>query len=65
LLALAKRDLRALEGMTDSAIFAEEIFGFHAQQCVEKCLKALLATHGDEYPADPDHLASAKFPADW
>jgi hypothetical protein len=28
----------------------DEIFGFHAQQCAEKLLKALIAAHGVAYP---------------
>lgn len=32
LLAAAHKDLRALQGMSDSSFFADEIFGFHAQQ---------------------------------
>ena len=35
----AERDLSALRGMHDSSIFADEIFGFHAQQAAEKFLK--------------------------
>jgi HEPN domain-containing protein len=50
LISLAKTDLKALEGMTSSDIFAEEIFGFHAQQAIEKTLKAWLALIGCEYP---------------
>jgi len=30
--------------------FADEIFGFHAQQAVEKGLKAWICLHGIEYP---------------
>jgi HEPN domain-containing protein len=50
LLSMAEKDLRALEGMRDAAIFADEIFGFHAQQAVEKTLKAWIAAQGQEYP---------------
>jgi HEPN domain-containing protein len=50
LLAAAQKDLRALRGMTDADTFADEIFGFHAQQAVEKALKAWLALLGEEYP---------------
>ncbi|MCZ6632032.1 MAG: hypothetical protein O7G87_01390, partial [bacterium] len=39
LLAMAQKDLTALEGMQDAQTFASEIFGFHAQQAVEKALK--------------------------
>jgi len=50
LLVMAEKDFRALQGMGDAAIFADEIFGFHAQQCVEKTLKAWIAALGGEYP---------------
>jgi len=42
LLSMAGKDLKALCGMEDQEVFAEEIFGFHAQQVVEKALKAWL-----------------------
>ena len=35
MLAIARRDLKALGGMLDPDIFAYEIFGFHAQQTAE------------------------------
>ena len=51
LLLMASKDLRALEGMVrDPEAFADEIFGFHAQQAVEKVLKAWLASKGEVYP---------------
>ena len=50
LLAAAERDLTALRGMNDVAVFADEIFGFHVQQAVEKLLKAWLALLGETYP---------------
>jgi HEPN domain-containing protein len=50
ILTLAQRDLRALRGMLDTETFANEIFGFHAQQAVEKALKAWLSLLGVEYP---------------
>ena len=50
LLAAAERDLRALRNMTDTTSFPLEIFGFHAQQVVEKSLKAWLSITGTEYP---------------
>jgi hypothetical protein len=40
LLRLARRDFDALLGMQGSALFADAIFAFHAQQAVEKALKA-------------------------
>jgi HEPN domain-containing protein len=40
MLTLAQRDFKALQVMLDVETFADEIFGFHAQQAVEKALKA-------------------------
>lgn len=37
---VAQRDMMALTGMQDKEMFADEIFGFHAQQVIEKSLKA-------------------------
>ncbi|MBE9078909.1 HEPN domain-containing protein [Romeria aff. gracilis LEGE 07310] len=54
LLLVAQRDLRALRGMIDASVFADEVFGFHAQQSAEKALKAWLATLGDVYPQTHD-----------
>jgi hypothetical protein len=53
LLALAAKDLQALTGMGDLETFADEIFGFHAQQAVEKTLKAWIAASGERYPLIP------------
>lgn len=50
LLAAAERDLIALHGMKDITVFADEIFGFHVQQAVEKLFKAWLALLGETYP---------------
>ncbi|MFK8183736.1 MAG: HEPN domain-containing protein [Phormidesmis sp.] len=50
LLRAAQRDLKALAGMSDANVFADEIFGFHVQQAVEKLLKAWLAALGTMYP---------------
>ena len=36
--------------MTDPNQFPEEVFGCHAQQAVEKSMKAWLASRGAEYP---------------
>lgn len=54
LLAMARKDCDALRGMLDQPLFADEIFGFHAQQAVEKTLKAWLASRGVEYPLTHD-----------
>ena len=50
LVEAAERDIAALRGMGDAAVFADEIFGFHTQQAVEKLLKAWLALLGQTYP---------------
>ena len=46
----ANGDLSALRGMKNKTIFIEEIFGFHAQQAIEKSLKAWLALLGVDFP---------------
>ena len=51
---MARKDLRALGAMLDRDAFAEEIFGFHAQQAVEKSIKAWLSLIGREYPSTHD-----------
>ena len=50
MLRMANRDLTALRGMGDPSVFADEIFGFHAQQTVEKSLKAWMCALGLNYP---------------
>lgn len=42
LLRMAHKDFNALVGMQGNSLFADEIFGFHVQQAVEKSLKARL-----------------------
>jgi HEPN domain-containing protein len=55
LLAMAEKDLRALEGMLkDREAFSNEVFGFHAQQAVEKAAKSLLGFVGVAYPKAHD-----------
>ena len=54
LLKMARRDLTALAAMTDEETFADEIFGFHAQQTIEKCLKVWLALLDVDYPKTHD-----------
>ena len=50
ILSIAERDLRALRGMTDGSVFADEIFGFHAHQAAEKALKAWIVSRGIDHP---------------
>ena len=40
--------------MADAEAFDDEIFGFHAQQAIEKSLKAWAAILGREYPLTHD-----------
>ena len=47
--AMAAKDLNALRGMADPNIFADEIYGFHAQQAVEKMLKAWISLAGGSF----------------
>ena len=55
MMRLAQRDVRAVRGMVDDAVaFSDEIFGFHAQQAVEKSAKAWLGGVGIEYPKTHD-----------
>lgn len=50
LLALAEEEVAALDLMTGSEKVSTWIFGFHAQQAVEKALKAWLSIAELEYP---------------
>ena len=50
MLRMAHKDFNALIGMQENPLFADEIFGFHIQQAVEKALKAWLCIHNDTYP---------------
>jgi HEPN domain-containing protein len=50
LLASAQKDLKAIRNMTDPDLFEDDVFGFHAQQAVEKSLKAWIALLGGQYP---------------
>ncbi len=54
LFGMSMKDFQALCGMIDSAQFADEVFGFHAQQAVEKALKAWLSEKNLEYPQTHD-----------
>ena len=54
LLAMAKKDLKAINGMMDPETFDDEVFGYHAQQTVEKALKAWIAAIGERFPKTHD-----------
>lgn len=53
-LRMAKKDLSALGGMVEGEPFADEIFGFHAQQAIEKALKAWLCLVCEKVPRTHD-----------
>jgi len=44
-LVLADRDIKAFRKLYEDLDIDDEVIGFHAQQAVEKCLKAVLARH--------------------
>jgi HEPN domain-containing protein len=54
LLGLARDDEFAARSLLPVAGVADSILGFHAQQAVEKSLKAALARHGIDYPYSHD-----------
>jgi hypothetical protein len=54
LLHMARKDCDALRGMIGNPLFADEIFGFHAQQAIEKSLKAWLAAQSVDFPLTRD-----------
>jgi HEPN domain-containing protein len=53
-LTLADRDMRAFLKLADDPEIDDEVVGFHAQQAVEKCLKAVLAKHRVELRKNHD-----------
>ena len=60
LLAIARRDLQAAQGMTDPTTFHEAVWGFQVQQTIEKALKAWLYLSGVEPPFTHDLVALLK-----
>jgi HEPN domain-containing protein len=54
MLKMAFIDYRTHSGMEDREIFAEEVFGFHVQQAVEKGFKAWLCALTGKYPLTHD-----------
>ena len=49
LMTKAMEDEYALSRLTDDSRISDEIVGFHAQQAIEKLLKAVLCEHGIAY----------------
>lgn len=50
LLSKASEDLDAVDALVDLAHIGDAVIGFHAQQAVEKAMKAVLAAHGEVFP---------------
>jgi HEPN domain-containing protein len=50
LLSKARTDKLVLDKLADDSEIADDAIGFHAQQAVEKLLKAVLANRQVEYP---------------
>jgi len=50
MLAKSQEDLAALVVFEENTTISDEIFGFHAQQAVEKALKAWILAHDVEHP---------------
>jgi HEPN domain-containing protein len=50
LLRKAREDAGAVEKLFADVDVADAVVGFHAQQAVEKALKAVLASRGDDFP---------------
>ncbi len=57
MLSLAHIDFKAVRNMMDAERFEDSVFGFHAQQAVEKALKAWLTLHSVAYPRTHDLTA--------
>ena len=60
MLLMAQKDLDSFKNMPQDPPFADEVFGFHAQQCIEKTLKACLTLLEVEYPRTHDLSELAK-----
>ncbi len=53
-LALARRDAAAMRTLSRASELDFSPIGFHAQQCIEKCLKGVMAKVGITYPRTHD-----------
>lgn len=54
LLVLAGRDAAAMRTLSQVAAMDFAPVGFHAQQCLEKCMKAVMASAGITFPRTHD-----------
>ena len=46
--------MEVVRALVDNASIADDVIGFHAQQAVEKAMKAVLAIHGVQFPRTHD-----------
>lgn len=46
MLSMAAKDIKAMRALADPNLVDDEVFGFHAQQAVEKSLKAWIIWQG-------------------
>jgi HEPN domain-containing protein len=60
LIRRAEEDLAAVQAMLQAPAIADVVVGLHAQQAVERALKAVLAAGGLEYPFTHDIDALAE-----
>lgn len=49
MLSMAAKDIKAMRALADPDLVDDEVFGFHAQQAVEKSLKAWIDLAGGSY----------------
>lgn len=54
LLRKAEGDVEVVRALVDNASITDDAIGFHAQQAIEKAMKAVLAIHGVQFPRTHD-----------
>ena len=54
MLNMAATDMQAVTNMMEAEKFSDSVFGFHAQQAIEKLCKAWLSMEGIQYPRTHD-----------
>jgi HEPN domain-containing protein len=54
LLRKAEGDIEVVRALVDNVSITDDAIGFHAQQAIEKAMKAVLAIHGVKFPRTHD-----------
>ena len=54
LLRKAESDVEVVRALVENVSITDDAIGFHAQQAIEKAMKAVLAIHGVEFPRTHD-----------